>query len=370
MLEEIKRFLVFQSYKVMSTNVPYVQIYSQTQGQVARIIVMSELLHGTELTREQYGGILQQVRRNFENQGYYIQEMLSLLCTNHPSDVSEYCEITGCIHWILDLEQGRVIIYENQPTGFQDIQRQIETILSGNCHQAKEMYSTDSRPRKKKKPISERLKPDNLKVWYRSGLKRQPIVTILLIVINILVFIAMEYTGSTEDTNHLYNWGGTYYPSIIQEHQYYRLITSMFLHSGFDHIFNNMLVLALIGERLERTIGSKKYLIIYMLTGIFANVASIYMNMWQGQFVVGVGASGAIFGVVGAMAYLVIRYRGANLGISPSRLLLFIGLSLYSGFQSYNVDNTAHIAGFISGVIMLFIIDTWFKNRRKRTRGK
>ena len=95
-------------------------------------------------------------------------------------------------------------------------------------------------------------------------LKKAP-VTVLLILANILVFTAVEFTGGSEDTMHMLQCGAAYTPAIMQG-EYYRIFTSMFLHFGPQHLGNNMLVLFVLGGRLERTVGKLKYLLIYLLT--------------------------------------------------------------------------------------------------------
>lgn len=96
-------------------------------------------------------------------------------------------------------------------------------------------------------------------------LKKAP-VTVLLILANILVFTAVEFTGGSEDTMHMLQCGAAYTPAIMQG-EYYRIFTSMFLHFGPQHLGNNMLVLFVLGGRLERTVGKLKYLLIYLLGG-------------------------------------------------------------------------------------------------------
>ena len=87
--------------------------------------------------------------------------------------------------------------------------------------------------------------------------KRVPVNT-GLIILNLLVFLGVEGTGSALDTNHMLRWGAMYAPDIFQQGEYYRLITSMFLHFGIEHLLNNMLVLFVLGSRLEQVIGKNK----------------------------------------------------------------------------------------------------------------
>ncbi|MBE5960245.1 MAG: rhomboid family intramembrane serine protease [Lachnospiraceae bacterium] len=150
--------------------------------------------------------------------------------------------------------------------------------------------------------------------------------------------------------------GALYWPMIIYEHQYYRLITCMFLHGGIDHLLNNMLVLFFIGDKVEKIIGKTKYLILYFGAGIIAGVCSMRYNMDRMLITRSIGASGAIFGVVGAIAYIVIINRGRLKDISSRQILLFVMLSLYGGFTSQGVDNIAHVGGLLAGGILTAIL--------------
>ena len=80
-----------------------------------------------------------------------------------------------------------------------------------------------------------------------------------LILINVLVFIAVEFTGTSQDAWHVLEYGAAYTPYIIQNGEVYRLFTSMFLHFGIEHLVNNMLVLFVLGSRLERVIGKNTF---------------------------------------------------------------------------------------------------------------
>ena len=94
-------------------------------------------------------------------------------------------------------------------------------------------------------------------------LKKEP-VTVFLILVNVLVFLVVEFTGGTENTGHMLQCGAAYTPAVING-EFYRLFTSMFLHFGPRHLGNNMLVLFVLGGRMERTAGRIKYLLIYLL---------------------------------------------------------------------------------------------------------
>lgn len=128
------------------------------------------------------------------------------------------------------------------------------------------------------------------------------------------------------------------------------------MHFGINHLVNNMLVLFFLGDNLERAVGHWRYLIIYLLSGLGAGSLSVYMMIRSGDYAVSAGASGAIFGMVGALLYIVIRNRGRLENVTTKRLGFMILLSLYLGFTSSGVDNMAHVGGLISGFLLAVLL--------------
>ena len=185
-------------------------------------------------------------------------------------------------------------------------------------------------------------------------LKKQP-VTVFLILINILVFLAVELTGGSEDTMHMLQCGAGYTPAIIQG-EYYRIFTSMFLHFGAPHLINNMLVLFVLGQRLEPVTGKIKFFLIYIFGGLGGNMLSLFFDMYAGNASLSAGASGAVFAVMGGMIYVIIRHRGRVADLTVRQMLIMAAFSLYFGFASEGVDNVAHIGGLLSGFLIAVIL--------------
>lgn len=177
----------------------------------------------------------------------------------------------------------------------------------------------------------------------------------MLIAMNVLVFLYLEIVGSSEDVFFMYEKGAMLAPAVLIDKEYYRLITAMFMHFGIDHIINNMIVLFAIGDNLERALGHIKYLIFYLACGIGSNWISM-MGNGVDSMVVSAGASGAIFGVVGGLFYVVLMNKGHLEDLSIRQMVVMIVLSLYLGFTESGVDNVAHISGLILGVLFGIIL--------------
>lgn len=190
------------------------------------------------------------------------------------------------------------------------------------------------------------------------SLRRLPKVTTAVIAVNVIVFFVVEiFGGSTLDSSVLVAFGA-YETELVSGGAYWRIFTAMFLHSGIRHLFNNMLLLFVLGSVLERLLGSVRYAALYLAGGIAAGTAMHLWRMKSGANVVCVGASGAVFAVIGAMLFLVIYCGGQVAGISLAQLAVMLVLSLYFGFASAGVANEAHIGGFIAGIILCAALST------------
>lgn len=194
--------------------------------------------------------------------------------------------------------------------------------------------------------------------------KEVPVNTII-ISMNLMMFLWVELTGSSLDSYHILHWGGSYTPAVIQGHEYYRLVVSMFLHFGIQHLGNNMLVLLFLGDCLERNIGKIKYLLIYFLGGVGANLLSMYLEIRNGKYFISAGASGAVFAVIGALIYIVIANRGRIENFTTRQLIIMAGLSLYFGMTSTGVDNAAHFGGLVSGFVLAIFLYRRVSRRRR-----
>lgn len=186
--------------------------------------------------------------------------------------------------------------------------------------------------------------------------RKKPIITILLVSINVLVFLWLSMFGMTEDGTYLLQHGAMYLPFVIENGEYYRMFTCMFLHFGFSHLMNNMIMLFFLGNVLEEELGWWKYVILYLASGLGGNILSAWNDLHTGVYAVSAGASGAIFGVIGALIFLVLKNHG-RLGNLSSRGMLFMATcSLYHGFTSAGVDNMAHIGGLVTGFLMAMLL--------------
>jgi rhomboid protease GluP len=184
---------------------------------------------------------------------------------------------------------------------------------------------------------------------------RRTTVTYVIFGVNIFIFLLMGLAGGSHSDSMLLGFGVKYNP-LIDQGEIWRLVTPIFLHIGPLHIFFNSYAIWIVGPQVEKLYGGARFTIIYILTGI-AGVAGSY---WYHPDVPSAGASGAIFGLFGALLVFGYKYRSTippmfqravGKGVFP-----VIAINLFLGYMIPNVDNSAHVAGLISGALLAFVI--------------
>lgn len=176
---------------------------------------------------------------------------------------------------------------------------------------------------------------------------KEKIITIGFIAINIFLFVISLF-----DRELLYREGAFSLQYILNGQEWWRLITSMFLHADLDHLLGNMLMLYLAGELVEKYIGKWKFALLYFFSGTAGSLLYAVYEFFTGRYADSIGASGAVFGVVGALLVIVIRHKGRYGDITIGRMAFMIFYMGYMGLRASNVNNAAHIGGLLSGILL------------------
>ena len=186
------------------------------------------------------------------------------------------------------------------------------------------------------------------------GLGRRPYVTWTLLALIAAMHLVAEASGGSMNTAVLRNLGALEGQQIAAG-EYWRLFTAMFLHSGWMHLGLNCFGLFVFGRQLEQLYGRSRFIAIYVLAGLAGSVTSYALNLSLASNAIGVGASGAIFGVLGGLVAFFLSHRN-QLGDMGRRsltgLLVLAGINLVFGLMTAGVDNYAHIGGFVCGVLL------------------
>ncbi len=194
-------------------------------------------------------------------------------------------------------------------------------------------------------------------------IKMMPYVSGLLVISNILIFL-----WCTFGSEMLYNVGVLSPYGFFEEREYYRLLSSMFLHGDMAHLVNNMLLLFGLGTMIEKEIGHFTFAATYFLAGLFGGMASLFYKVFTNQWYVGsIGASGAVFGLIGVLLAMAF-FSGLNMpNVTPIKMIIVVAYSVYSGMGDPNIDNAAHVGGVLIGILTGLVLCIKIRLKRSKT---
>lgn len=340
MKEQLIIYLQNKGYgKVKSKSLEFNVFYRVEQNCVETIILLDGK-RGYYFSNELYESIKKEVKKLFINKGFTNVHTLSVILSD---DNQRAIKIGGgdkfC--WIINSTLKKLIIFENQVSDFYGLKEQFEEFFvdfdRGVILEHK--YAIEE---------PEKTKEDRTKLSQLS-------VTLVIIAMNILAFIL-----NIGMDNFLFDKGALDIVETIGDRQWYRLVTSMFLHGDSNHLIGNLLSLYVMGSIVEKKIGHIQYAVLYLASGIGGGICSIIFRIFENNLGVSIGASGAIFGIIGALLIIVIQNKGKFEHVTTGKILFLVFYSLYSGFVGSNIDNAGHVGGLATGIAIALII--WIGN--------
>lgn len=336
MKQQLDSFLQSQGYYMIPSNLPEFTIYYQDEGNFVNVVHLVEDREDLYLANEQFRHVKDTIYQLFKTKGYYNVHILSIIISTDIEKVKRITsEDTFC--WMIEPREKKFIIYENQVSDFYGMRSKMEGWLLQKYKADVELEENEDSNRFFGKALID--------------LKKRSYITIGITAINILVFLICTFTGDL-----LYNVGALNAIKVFYDGEFYRIISSMFLHADVNHLFSNMVIFYFFGDIVEKSIGHIKYIFVYFIAGIGGGLLSMEYSSFLGNYVDSVGASGAIFGIIGALLWLVITHKGRLGDITLGKVLFLIIYSLYSGFTATNIDNAAHIGGLIVGFLFTLIV--------------
>lgn len=385
MWDKLTQYFSGRGFKEVNLNRDGMRLFYASEGKAADPIWLIDDAALTALTREQYLRYLETIRGIFGKQGFETVSMLTLFVSNRISECRAIGEDTA--FWIVDREYGRLIVYENQPEDFLGIRSVIENNLhfgghSRNAEGAQidlghDNFRAESKVTSYGRDSVSRVDGGRAEA-YREYSRRQQryassqrwakyqnvcIVTITLIVINLIIFLLTDLF----EIDPIMERGQMSWHTVFDEHGYYRLFTCMFLHYGVSHVGGNMIALFAFGDVLERQMSRVRYIILYLVSGLGASVVScLYYHFLTEDDPFSAGASGAIYGLMGAMLMMLILHPDLRRREYGIRFAVFVVYLIYTFVQAEaNVNVAAHFGGFVFGAILYVILDR-IATRRKR----
>lgn len=345
MLQALRHYFQQEQYQVFSYG-----------GGMAYVKVLPEEIAVIQLCGSNELAMVNQARMNQEREHFRQQLQANnpifvpirfLTIVIVPDEVSDFFrnlaeQVEGL--WFLSERQKRLYIFERQSTEYFDLYEPLMEYI--------EQQEPVKRERQEVAAALRNLQP----------------VTVIFVFLNIVAYIAASFYGDVYDAGYMYSIGAITWDSIFIEHQFYRLLTCMFLHYGIEHLASNMLSLLCLGTMLEKRIGHSRFFLLYLLSGLCSGLTSVCVGYYHYSFLgeavntVSAGASGAIFGVIGGLVAVVIgqykwKRKHADFMEIPLRsLLLMTFFSLFQGFTTAGVDNSAHVGGLVFGFLFAFLL--------------
>ena len=338
MRKRLEHYLVTEGFFPLTSNVSDISALVKFESNLLNILQIIDYKNDLYLDKEQYEEVKRSLRGAFQDKGVSEIHILSLIL----SEEKERGRLLGeedpfC--WQIDVENAELIIEEDKQPDFYGIKGTLQNFLD-KWKENPEQF--DEKEEAEEITVSKRQK-------VAAYFKNAPIISLIIIAINlILCFCCM--------VNPVYFYGkGCISLSYIMKGEYYRLLTAIFLHGSVDHYFSNMLLLYFLGDILEKRAGRIRFLVVYLFTGVFGNILSCFQEYLTGTFYISYGASGAVFGLIGMLFYLVIR-RDRDIHISMPAMFFMVAYSIYSSFVGEQVNVAAHLGGLISGMLLMFVL--------------
>ena len=355
MKEQLSSFLVLEGFTPVSTNIDDFLIFLKKEtGHVTALFVMN--VHpGEEFAEVHFKHLRDSALELLKSKN--LPEIHYLFLTITPN-VSQAIFATASDRnaWVLDSAKNELIISPGKAEDFYGMKGMLLYFLSDP---GRADALLDDVRQNLNRVAEAKKKADEAKA--RESV---PWVSIIIIAVNLL-FIGLGLVFGES----LYSALDLDPKAIFERHQWYRIFTYMYLHSGISHYLSNMVMLYLCGNSLEKGLGRGRYAICYHILGMLAGLGSLAFKVISGSDVPSVGASGAIMGLLGIVIYFSIRnLRFSKKGVmSRIMMLIFcVFCSIYQGFMLTGVDNAAHIAGIAAGIFTGFIWEMMTRRRVKK----
>ncbi|OLP65588.1 Rhomboid protease GluP [Bacillus pumilus] len=298
----------------------------------------------------------QEIVRDVEEQAHRIEQLrdamrkrsLHLLQLQFTSEypVDQWQDINGHPHKMQKVTMTPVLISEDAlEHDVQELQKWLNTPLSVDLEQAKKDTAEEVLQLKMNvlQAFDDQEKQrEQDRAVFQNG---KPIFTYMFIAIQVVMFLLLELSGGSTNTATLTAFGAKH-NVLILDGEWWRLITPMFLHIGFTHLLFNTFALWSVGAAVERVYGSGRFLFIYLISGIFGTITSFVFNT-----AIAAGASGAIFGCLGALLYLAISNRELFFRTMGTNIIVIILINLGIGFTVAGIDNAGHLGGLVGGFL-------------------
>ena len=336
MEQRLRNYFRRAGYKKLYIDAPGVEGFFFAETGYVNVIM---LYHASQMPSADENYYREQGRRiiwRFHDSGQEQVHLLTLILDDdreHGAGLA--AEDRFC--WVIDLREGALVIPQGAAENFYGLRDELAAALSDAGLDGLYMEA----------PIE--YEPGGKPCFRHIG--DRPVVNHGILILNLL-----GYSLCIMFVEAIYDWGDLRFARVFGSGEWYRILTSMFMHGDVSHLGGNMITLLLLGNVAERGLGHIRYLILYLTGGLLAAMTSMYAAFLKADNIGSVGASGAIFAVIGAVLWILIRNHGRLEMLTTRKLLFLIAYSLYFGFTSTGIDNAAHVGGLVAGFVLAAIL--------------
>ncbi len=341
MKEQLKAFLALEGYTTVVSNLPEFLVFLKKEYRHVSAIFAIELEEHSTFTKERYKDVYDSACKLLEKNGITEMHILTLVISDDQELALEVCE-DDKYAWVIKRSSRELLIGGEKAADFYGMKTVLQRFLDAPEAALQRIKETEEKILDDLKAREKQLKKSIYVPW----------AAYTLVALNIVVYIVCTATGDL-----LYNMGEMSVANTIYGGQWYRIITSMFLHGNLAHILNNMLILYLLGNMVEKRVGRWQFLVYYFVCGIVAGLVSLGAKYFSGIDANSIGASGAVYGIFGIALiteFVTINWRRVKLSTVRRMALVVICIfvSLYADARMDGVDYEAHVGGLCMGAIL------------------
>jgi len=335
--QRMESTLLTQGFQQVRGGAAFPAVYSRQEGAVRYAFALwdaDEL--GVETLTAQEAAVVQTLQALHEEDGARSVILFNAVCAAHGAawasrlDKQEafYNQPVYTIEYLVCFEEEQLRFHPDAPA----------SMLHADVWLSDALHNKGSLPASR---VTAENKPAVKQEW----------LVYLILVLNALVLTLMEMQGGSTNMDVLLRFGALERDLIVTNGEYWRIGMAMFMHIGVTHFLYNGLSLYVFGTRLERHFGRGKFILIYLVTGVAGNLVQLIISD-----AVCAGASGAIYGLMGAALALTQRTRKSVDGLSFYIMLIFVVVGIAQGLVTPGIGNGAHIGGMIAGYLMGFVM--------------
>lgn len=333
--ERINQYFINREYQQIPTDSETVTMYGIYEKSNLYLINVIELSEGYGLDPERYLEYKQMTMHQFLDDNADKIILLNIILTedtdklydafNYVPDITEkFIDVL----WFVNTKDEQIVIPKRQLRSVLGIEKDLKRLIKG----------------------------EELKSVKLSRMDQLPVITTILLLFNVAVWLYTESVGSSTDTQTLLQLGALFTPSILGEGEYFRLFQSMFLHIGFLHLFHNMFGLYIFGYRLERYLAKWQFLVVYLGAGLMGSVCSVGLDILLGRAVIAAGASGAVYGLMGALIVVTRIIKRPIDGVTTYIVWIMFTLGIVQSVTTPGISLIAHLGGFAGGLLLTTLV--------------